>query len=129
MGAGIMLLCGDKALILKRANYKHDKFSGFWNFPGGQAEPNESSYETALRETLEETQIDSGQYKIVNHIDTKIYTMYVAICEEEITPILDHEHIDWKWVEYKKIPSLKDKLHPKDWRSFKIYFKDYQTWK
>ncbi len=127
MGAGVMLLCGNKTLIMKRAHYKHDKWSGYWNFPGGQGEPNETTYQTALRETEEETGITSDQYQIVDHVGHRIYTMYVGICKTEIEPTLDHEHTDWKWVGLNQIPILKDQMHPKDWRCFKRYYKLHHT--
>lgn len=125
MGAGIMLLCRDKILIMKRAHYKHDKWSGYWDFPGGQAEPGESTYQTAVRETFEETGISIDQYKVINHVETKIYTMYVAICDEEIVPKLDEEHTEYKWVYTKDILDIRHQLHPKDWKSYKKYYKLY----
>ena len=116
MSAGIMFLCGDKTLILKRSNHKNDYYSGFWNFPGGQGEPDESPYRTAIRETFEETGIGLGQYRIINHIESRAcYTLYLALIDEEIKPVLDHEHTDWRWVPVDKLSYLKDKLHPKDW--------------
>jgi len=127
MGAGVMLLCRNKTLIMKRAHYKHDKWSGYWDFPGGQGEPNESTYETALRETQEETGIPPDRYQVINHVEERIYTMYVGVCETEIEPTLDHEHTHWKWVDLKHIPTMKDQLHPKDWRGFKRYYKLHQT--
>jgi len=123
MGAGVMLLCGDKTLIMKRAHYKYDKWSGYWDFPGGQGEPNESSYETALRETEEETGITSDQYQVVDHVEDRIYTMYVGVCKTEIEPVLDHEHTGWEWILTTKIPSLKNEMHPKDWRGFKKFYR------
>lgn len=123
MGAGVMLLCGNKTLIMKRANYKHDKWSGYWNFPGGQGEPNETTYQTALRETEEETGIKPDQYKVVDHVEDKIYTMYVGVCKEEIVPVLDHEHTEWEWIVISKIPSMTSEMHPKDWRGFKKYYR------
>ena len=127
MGSGVMLLCGNKVLIMKRAYYKNDRWSGYWNFPGGQGEPNESTYQTALRETEEETGITSDQYQVVDHVGERIYRMYVGICKTEIEPTLDHEHTDWKWVELNQIPILKDQMHPKDWRCFKRYYKLHHT--
>lgn len=124
MGAGVMFICGSRTLILKRAKYKGDRFSDCWNFPGGQGEPNESSYETAIRETLEETGIDESKYRIVNHVSSKIYTLYIAIVKYEIEPILDHEHTEWRWVDINLIPSLKNQFHIKDWRAFSRHFKD-----
>jgi 8-oxo-dGTP pyrophosphatase MutT (NUDIX family) len=123
MGAGIMLLCGNKTLIMKRTHYKYDKWSGYWDFPGGKGELNETTYQTALRETEEETGIDSDQYQIVNHVETRYYTMYVGVCKTEIEPTLDHEHIDWKWVRRDMIPKIKSQMHPKDWGSYKKYYK------
>ena len=35
MGAGIMVVCGKKTLVLKRTPYKGDPFSGYWNFQEG----------------------------------------------------------------------------------------------
>lgn len=127
MGAGVMLLCGRKTLILKRANYKTDKYAGYWNFPGGQGEPNESTYETALRETQEETKISPDQYQVVDHVGDQIYTMYVGVCDEEIIPFLDHEHTDWDWVDLSVVPKISSELHPKDWRGFKKYYNLHQT--
>ena len=123
MGAGVMLLCGNKTLIMRRAEYKHDKWSGYWNFPGGQGEPNESSYETALRETVEETGITPDQYMVVDHVEERVYTMYVGVCKTEIEPTLDHEHTEWEWIVISKIPSMRDEMHPEDWRGFKRYYK------
>ena len=122
MGAGVMLVCRHKTLILKRANYKGDKWSGYWNFPGGQGEPNESPYETALRETYEETEISSDQYRVVDHVEDRYYTMFIGLCKEELVPTLDHEHTEWRWVSIDTIPRLAESLHPKDWRSFKRKF-------
>jgi 8-oxo-dGTP pyrophosphatase MutT (NUDIX family) len=123
MGAGVMLLCGDKTLVLRRAEYKSDRWSGYLNFPGGQGEPNETTYQTALRETEEETGITPDQYKVVDHVEDKIYTMYVGVCKTEIVPVLDHEHTEWEWIVISKIPSMTREMHPKDWRGFKKYYR------
>ena len=113
MGAGIMLTCGQRTLILKRAEYKDDRYAGYWNFPGGTAEEDESDYETALRETEEETGIKPDQIKVYKHITVRGYTMYLGTVESELVPTLDHEHSEWKWVEINSVLSIKY-LHPKD---------------
>lgn len=113
MGAGIMLTCGRRTLILKRAEYKNDRYAGYWNFPGGTSEEGESEYQTALRETEEETGIKPDQIKVYKHIPVRGYTMYLGAVESELTPTLDHEHSEWKWVDIDSVLSIKD-LHPKD---------------
>ena len=86
MGAGIMLLCGNKTLIMKRTHYKYDKWSSYWNFPGGQGEPNETTYQTALRETEEETHTISF-YDIVKFsnlfcvLRATTYKIQIYLCE------------------------------------------------
>lgn len=116
MGAGVMLISGDKTLILKRADYKDDPYANYWNFPGGTGEEGESAYETALRETYEETSIAPDQFKVYNEVRIRGYTMYLGSVEDEIEPTLDHEHIDWRWVPISSVLTIKN-LHPKDLKS------------
>jgi 8-oxo-dGTP pyrophosphatase MutT (NUDIX family) len=57
----IVLRSGDDglaALFIRRAEHPADFWSGHVAFPGGRAEPGETSIETAMRETAEEVGID-----------------------------------------------------------------------
>ena len=126
MGAGIMVVCGKKTLVLKRSLYKVDPFSGYWNFPGGSSEKGESPYETAVRETEEEIGISVPFIKVSDHIEGKFYTMFIGHVGMEFKPQLDHEHSDFKWIPLREVLSLD--LHPKDKRCFEKYLKRlYQT--
>lgn len=51
--AGILFLCGDSALFLRRG--PEGDFPGTWACPGGRLEGDETQEEAAIRETLEET--------------------------------------------------------------------------
>lgn len=116
MGAGVMLISGDKTLILKRANYKDDPYANYWNFPGGTGEEGESDYETALRETYEETSILPDTFKVYSEVRIRGYTMFLASIPTEVVPALDHEHTEWKWVSLSEVLTIRD-FHPKDLKS------------
>jgi 8-oxo-dGTP pyrophosphatase MutT (NUDIX family) len=49
---------GLAALFIRRAEHPADDWSGHVAFPGGRAEPGETSLETAVRETAEEVGLD-----------------------------------------------------------------------
>jgi len=84
---------------------------GHWDFIKGKVEPGETSYETASRETKEETGIsdiefidgfeESVEYnfKFKNEDIHKIVVFFLAKTnEKKIT--LSHEHNDFVWLEY-----------------------------
>ena len=52
---------GLAVLFIRRAEHPSDLWSGHVAFPGGRAEPGESSVETAIRETAEEVGLDLGR--------------------------------------------------------------------
>ncbi len=61
---------GDELLVLRRATYPGDPWSGHIALPGGSAESSDSSLEaTARRETLEETGIDLSGSECLCELD------------------------------------------------------------
>jgi 8-oxo-dGTP diphosphatase len=67
VAAGIIIQ-NDKILIAERP--KGTSFAGFWEFPGGKAEPGETSQEALIRELQEEvgiTPIHSSHFTTVSH--------------------------------------------------------------
>jgi 8-oxo-dGTP pyrophosphatase MutT (NUDIX family) len=61
---------GLAALFIRRAERPDDLWSGHVAFPGGRAEPGESSVETAVRETAEEVGLDlRGRGEVLGGLD------------------------------------------------------------
>jgi len=84
---------------------------GHWDFVKGKIEQNETSYETALRETKEETGItniefvdgfeESVEYDFrfkKENIHKKVIFFLAKTNEKNIK--LSHEHNDYLWLEY-----------------------------
>lgn len=55
VGVGAVIVRGDKAIIVKRAN---DPYKGQWSIPGGRVELGESLADAVRREMREETGLD-----------------------------------------------------------------------
>jgi 8-oxo-dGTP diphosphatase len=64
-GASIALFKDRKVLLVRR---KHAPFAGLWSLPGGKAEGRETPRETACRELMEETGIESEIAGIVERV-------------------------------------------------------------
>jgi 8-oxo-dGTP pyrophosphatase MutT (NUDIX family) len=61
---------GLELLVIKRATNEHDPWSGHMALPGGGQEPgDESAYDTARRETLEEIGIDLAEGRFLGRLD------------------------------------------------------------
>ena len=113
MGAGVMITCKNRVLLLKRS--KDHK----WNCAGGSTEIGESRFQTAIREMNEEIVNVPETLKIVDHHNTKTYTLFYGILEEPFTPEINEESIDWAWVSISEVFDLE--IHPKDYRSLKYF--------
>ncbi len=121
MGAGVMFISGGDTLILRRVSKTEDRWSGYWNFPGGKTEGGETHYETAMRELYEEVGGDPSEnligvekvpFQIYDELYGSGYTLYLAEVSTKFTPILDNENDEWKWVPFSYLSNCK--LHPKD---------------
>ena len=85
--------------------------SGHWDFVKGKMEKNESTYETAIRETREETGITDQifvkefeewiEYNF-QHKGELIHKKVVFFLAETKTKdvIISHEHLDFIWTDY-----------------------------
>lgn len=100
-----------KILLIERA---YDPFKGFWAFPGGFVDPDETTLEAAKRELYEETGItvnDLTQLHTFSDIDRDprgrtVSVVYYAFLNKpvEINAGDDAKHV--KWFSLKKLPAL-----------------------
>ena len=118
MGAGVLFLCQGSMLILQR-NKSDDRWAGYWNLPGGSSEPQETHYETALREIQEEIGTPPSGFYFFGEHSTKAYTVYYAISPYCFKPRLNAEHCAYRWVPLSEIFSYR--LHPRE-KNALIYF-------
>lgn len=110
--AGILFTDGRSILMLKRGEGSH---SGTWALPGGHARPGESEIGNAVRETKEETGLETiPGYRFESFTSRdghKKFTAFLFRVPNCFDVSLSEEHTDWEWV---PIDSLGNKdLHPK----------------
>lgn len=93
--AGILFYCGDRILLVQRANKTG------WGIPGGKIERGETAEEAARRETEEETRYRYRGFLILRTLHRYYsirFATYVGRVDEMFTPVLDREHTAFKWV-------------------------------
>ena len=115
--AGLLFLKGHKILVLKRS--KRTRNGGKWGLPGGRIDQDESWYRAARRESAEElkTVPEHGIVgSITVHRSHRLYAIFACRGSKKALgswqPELNHEHDDWRWVNYAWIRAHQDKLHP-----------------
>jgi 8-oxo-dGTP pyrophosphatase MutT (NUDIX family) len=105
-GAGYVFITpNNKILMLQKTNKK-------WSFPGGHREPGEIPIKTAMRETQEEIgfmpkgeTVNFTKY-IKKETNGNCYSFIMKV-KEPFGVSLSNEHINFKWVAFKDIDSLK----------------------
>ena len=106
----------DQVLIAKRANNKH--LAGFWEFPGGKVEKDETPENALIREVKEELNVDINNKCIAplsfSEFDYKNFHLLLLlyICRRWEGEPLTMEENELKWVK----PSMlrKYKMPPAD---------------
>ncbi len=93
----------NKFLICRRG--PNEKASGFWEFPGGKLELNESLEDCVLRELKEELDIDAVLHRLYDNYSFKskdaIYDLYFFKIKGYSGNLLKTVHDEIKWVELK----------------------------
>lgn len=115
----VSVVCGiifkeDKILLCRRKTEK--SLGGYWEFPGGKVEPNESETDALIRELKEELSIKveiQKHFKTSHHKYERVQIELIAyLCKFIQTDFILTDHDDIKWV--KKIELLSFNLAPAD---------------
>lgn len=108
----------DKILIQRRS--KECPGAGFWNFPGGSVEKDESIEQASIRELKEESNLDVAESDIVylGNFSNKYLLIHFFITDKFSDEVrLNKESDDYKWITLNELPEYKfvggGTLHPK----------------
>ena len=107
--AGVMVKFGDKVLLCKRT--LEAALPGYWSVPAGYVEAHEDIKECAVREFVEETQVDVDfeRTKFLAAYPSAdgrgVFYDYLFETDEELVPTLDEEHTEWGYFGIDEIPN------------------------
>lgn len=113
VGIGVMILNENGQVLLGLRNGSHG--AGEWNFPGGHLDFGETVFETAKRETKEETGLDVEPIEIVSVVDEMRYlesdgkhylNLGVKALYKGGEPKLmePDKCLEWKWFDLDNLP-------------------------
>jgi len=110
--SGVMIKCGKKVLLCKRrADIPDTALPDYWSVPAGYVEEDEEIKTAAIRETLEETQIELEETSVKflsaypAHGGRGVFYDYVCEIDSEREPIIDEEHSEWGYFGVDEIPT------------------------
>lgn len=109
VSATIIINDKKEILVLKRGP-KSRSFPGFWNFPGGGVENDETIEEAAVRELKEETGLDVHEEDLVYFEVSslpKLIVHYFMSNKFKNDVEINKESTDYKWVPIEEIKNLK----------------------
>jgi len=100
----IVVLRGCDTLLVQRHGASMD---GIWTYVAGHIEPDESGWQTALRELLEETALIPQALYATSFCEqfydaradcVQVVPAFVAVVDEEAEVRLNHEHSAFRWL-------------------------------
>jgi len=130
---------GLEILVIRRAENERDPWSGHMALPGGGQEPgDESAYDTARRETLEEVGIDLAAGRYLGRLDDVgprsmpgqlIISAVVVTMDAEPGPLDEREVVEAFWVPVDRLVEETVEIpdFPGNWPAF-TYKDHYVIW-
>jgi len=111
--SAILFTDGKSMLLLKRSDCTDN--NGTWALPGGKAKDGETEIGTAVRETREETGLDSIPGYRFDTMTTRNgkqkFTVFFYKVAEPFDVQVSKEHSEWKWIDFGDLSGTD--LHPK----------------
>ncbi len=115
VGVGVMILNDNKILLGHRSKDRKDTGGIFepdtWTLPGGKQEYNETVYETIIRETKEETNLDIKNPKVFSvsddfQVDRHFVTIEMITKEfsGELKVMEPEKEDEWRWFDLDNLP-------------------------
>lgn len=103
-----------KYLLLKRSPIRYPNIKNFWDIPGGRMKPGTTLFENIKREVFEETKLSVSDepeliwaQDIIRSPEKHIVRLtFHANAEGE--PILDDEHLEFKWATLEDVRKMKE---------------------
>jgi 8-oxo-dGTP pyrophosphatase MutT (NUDIX family) len=82
------------------------KFPNTWGTPGGKIDIGETPAQAAVREFQEETggRLTSVIPLLYDLQGNLTFFTFLGFCDEEFTPVLDHEHTAFQWSPFDEWP-------------------------
>lgn len=101
--AGILHHKNGKVLLLKRA-MNSSTYPGHWAFAGGSVERDESPYDAAIREVIEETGHRTIRPKLIGTFDSNGVNFHAYVSNDYFEPVLNDEHMAAQWFDIRSLP-------------------------
>ncbi|MCW2726446.1 MAG: hypothetical protein JWN35_3367 [Frankiales bacterium] len=107
--AGLLVVApGPFVLLQHRAPWSHG--GDTWGVPGGARHSSETAEQAALRETVEETELDVSRVRVSGrHVDDHGGWSYVTVfgeIDERLPVVAERESVDLRWVPVGEVDRL-----------------------
>lgn len=106
--AGVILR-NDKVLVCSRP--KNSELAGFWEFPGGKVEKNETIFDCIVRELIEELSVTVTPIReiacVLHEYPNKTVRLHFIECAiEDNARIIPNDNQDIEWVERSQLEKV-----------------------